>query len=481
VEEDVMRGTEAPRRSQSNHRSPKYKILSLDGGGIYGLVTATWLRRLAEQQPHFLSAPTRDPRLERPPPGSDLTLFAGASSGAVNALLLAKYERPREALLSGVLERFWKHAGVFSNTDPVTAWTSYWGLGAWFGTEDLKRVLDEYFGDLTLKDLPNNVLITCFDWYGHPRDEFIKFDASPQAFSMPGPGASKPRSWSPRTFTNFLPRGNPKDWDYRVADLAYSACAAPGFRAVVGGLADAASSTVNPTVDAIAGLTYLARWHKAHSKQTEDTPRPPRPEPLATTPQAVASPEPTQKGDDDDFNYRSDPLLAGSHYIEAPEDLVEESPELPPPSPADARDELGILNQMGILSLGDGTIEPAYWLESFNFSMTQLQMFPTNPFAGNFYSPQTWLALDAPTKNIDDYARALIGPNRYMRVNPQLLAIPTLVASGIARFPWYRGWLTDYIIPNAVSSPPSMQAVEWAACFLQQDWWLDNKQALATI
>jgi len=477
-----MRGSEAPRRSPSSHRSPKYKILSLDGGGIYGLVSAMWLRKIVERDPHFLSVPTRNPRLDRPAPDSDLALIAGASSGAVNALLLARHERPREALLSGEIEGFWKRAGVFSNTDPMTAWTSYWGMGAWFGTDDLKRVLDEYFGSLLLKDLHQNVLITCFDWYGHARDEFIKFDASAQAW--PQPGAAKARSWSPRTFTNFLPRGNPKDWDYRVADLAYAACAAPGFRAVIGGLADAASSTVNPTVDAIAGITYLVRWHNERFLAPGEGARPSRRkpksgrEPLAATPQSVAPPE---TGTEEDYEYRSNPLIGGTHYVRDEDE--EDSGESPATPSAAARErfDLGLLDQMGILSLGDGTIEPSFWLESFNLSAMQLQMAPTNPFMGNFYSPQTWLALDAPTRNIDDYARALIGPNRYMRVNPRLLPIPTLVASGGARFPWYRDWLTEQLIPTAVASPPSLHAIEWATRFVEQHWWQDNQQALESM
>jgi hypothetical protein len=239
-------------------------------------------------------------------------------------------------------------------------------------------------------------------------------------------------------------------------------------------------------VDAIAGITYLVRWFNEHSSGPRESARSPRREPpsrqvpLTATQQPAAPPATAAEDELIDYQteYRSDPLIAGTHYV--PDD--EESGEsLSPPSPGEARYDLGILDQMGILSLGDGTIEPSYWLENFNLSTTQLQMLPTNPLVWNFYSPPAWLALDAPTKNIDDYARALIGPNRYMRVNPTLLALPTLVASGIARFPWYRGWLTDYLIPNAVSSQPSKQAVDWAARFLEQQWWLNNDQAGAAM
>ncbi|MCA9649183.1 MAG: patatin-like phospholipase family protein [Myxococcales bacterium] len=59
-------------------------IISMDGGGIYGLATARMLRKLCERDPAFLAK-------------SDIASyrFAGTSAGALNALLLAKEEDPR--------------------------------------------------------------------------------------------------------------------------------------------------------------------------------------------------------------------------------------------------------------------------------------------------------------------------------------------------------------------------------------------------
>jgi hypothetical protein len=500
-----MPGNGAPQQSQSGHRSPKFKILSLDGGGIYGLVTAMWLRKLAEQQPEFLAEPTRKPGHEPPSPKNDLSVIAGASSGAVNALLLAKYDRPRDALLSGEIEGFWKRAGVFSNTDPVTSWSSYWGIGAWFGTQDLKRVFEDYFGSMKLWELKHNVLISCFDWNGHDRSEFIDFNDSPAGGSgfpwprsgesmgwerffphqgtfrpYPGalPGNRKGHSWRPRTFTNFLPFGNPKDWDYRVADLAYAACAAPGFRAVIGGIADAASATVNPAVDAIAGITYLVRWYlkDQSSKRKQSVGVPELNSPIRSKSVSTVEAVGTEQSSDEPFVYQSSDIIGGTHFHSRDDELRAETLRT-----VEELFALGILDQMGVLSLGDGTLEPSYWLENFNLSTAQLMMFPTNPLMWNVYPPSTWLALDAPTQNIDDYARALIGPNRYVRVDPKLLPIPTLVASGIARFPWYRSWLTDQLIPSAASSSASTEAVDWAVRFLKQQWWLDDAEARAAM
>ncbi|HLL82664.1 MAG TPA: hypothetical protein VK420_08420, partial [Longimicrobium sp.] len=63
---------------------PKSKLLCLDGAGVYGLMTAIWLRKLAERDPTFL-ADMRPVSFESWP---ECNVIAGASSGAVNALLL---------------------------------------------------------------------------------------------------------------------------------------------------------------------------------------------------------------------------------------------------------------------------------------------------------------------------------------------------------------------------------------------------------
>src|SRR5690242_19279812 len=102
------------------------RIVSIDGGGIYGLTSATWMRQLCERDPNFLK-PTG--------PGAQIPLLAGISSGAVNALLLAKEPDPRQALLDGVIQAFWKEPiGAFSHSNPWTAWWSLYGVGGWFGT-----------------------------------------------------------------------------------------------------------------------------------------------------------------------------------------------------------------------------------------------------------------------------------------------------------------------------------------------------------
>ena len=144
-------------------------ILSFDGGGIYALTEAIWLRQLCEQVPGFLT-----PRQVR--------IFAGTSAGAVNALLLARHESPREAVLAGELERFWTKTGILSNEENfVTRWTGTL-MTAMYG--DALGALHDVFGDMTLKDLAdegrNRVLISTFNYTGRgpkeKRDHRTPFD-----------------------------------------------------------------------------------------------------------------------------------------------------------------------------------------------------------------------------------------------------------------------------------------------------------------
>src|SRR5690349_6942299 len=120
-----------------------YRILSIDGGGIYGLVSAIWLRKLSEIDETFLE------------PGS-IGLFAGISAGAVSSLILATQQDPRKALREGLLERFWtERVGAFSNVmNPMAAWLSLFNIGGWVGEADFRYVLEKYIDPkMTLGDL----------------------------------------------------------------------------------------------------------------------------------------------------------------------------------------------------------------------------------------------------------------------------------------------------------------------------------------
>jgi predicted acylesterase/phospholipase RssA len=203
---------------------PRIRILSIDGGGIYGLAGAIWLRRLCEREPLFLG-------------GKDIQLFAGTSSGAINSLLLARHAEPRKAVLDGALERFWSDPRPFQNNDPALAMASFLGGTGWFSGKDFLAHLRDTFGDMRLGDLPQEVLISTFNWRGGDKP-------------TPTRAGQATRHWKPKFFSNSL--NDDADNDVKVADIAYAAAAPPNLRPIYGGLGDGASFSASPVVEAVA-------------------------------------------------------------------------------------------------------------------------------------------------------------------------------------------------------------------------------------
>jgi Patatin-like phospholipase/SnoaL-like domain len=212
------------------------RILSLDGVGVYGYTSALWLRELCRRDSGFLERGSID-------------VFAGASSGAVNALLLAEEDDPRAAVVNGKIEDFWHQPGWFTNSSAVGNLLSYYGLAAWYGEEDFVELLHSAFGEKALGDLPHKVFVSCFDWHGGSQE--------------PGSG------WRPRFFNNFVPEWTgPGDPNPRVVDVAYAAAAQPGLRPMREGLGDGANVNVDPAGDAIAAL--IAHEHEQAPTQAPE-------------------------------------------------------------------------------------------------------------------------------------------------------------------------------------------------------------------
>lgn len=213
----------------------KIRILSMDGGGIYGYCTALMLRRLCEGDPSFLSK-------------DQVWLFAGTSAGAVNALILANAEDPREVVCSGELERFWHQRGVFANVlDPILAFWSWFGVTGWLGAADYELVLKNTFGEGTLGDLKHRVLITGFNWVGEN--------------TVSG-------RWVPKVFVNFP--SDETDRSFLIRDVAYGAGAPPGLRAVRHKIGDGGIITPDPSSAALA-VTVMVYRESMQPPVDEDT------------------------------------------------------------------------------------------------------------------------------------------------------------------------------------------------------------------
>jgi patatin-like phospholipase/acyl hydrolase len=190
-----------------------YRILSIDGGGIRGLLSAILLQRLEEKHPGFMD---------------QIDLFAGTSTGGLLALGLAAGFTLAKA------RELYEDKGTFVFAD------SFWddltdlgtAIGAQYAVDNLKQVLTEQFGKRTLADLPKKVLISAF-----------QMDNKATA-----PGTL--RTWKPKFFHNYP--GDDSDGAELVVDVGVRTSAAPVYFPIYQGYVDGGVVAGNPSMCALA-------------------------------------------------------------------------------------------------------------------------------------------------------------------------------------------------------------------------------------
>lgn len=145
------------------------RILSIDGGGIRGLVSCTWLGGV------------EDALAKAGKPGllANFDLMAGSSTGALIACgvglglapdALAELYRARSGeIFPGMATRLWSRASRFLSAGPSAP--KYDGEG-------LERVLRDVFGEATLGQLRLPTLITSYDTIARKPLIFKSFKAS---------------------------------------------------------------------------------------------------------------------------------------------------------------------------------------------------------------------------------------------------------------------------------------------------------------
>jgi len=188
--------------------SNTYNVLSLDGGGLRGIITATFLERLEASCPGFIAG---------------VDLFAGTSTGGILALALAK-GLPPYSIVKMYLEHgaeifnrpFWRRVGSAFNL-----------TGAKYDNSTLSRVLGGIFGNTTLSQLGKRVAITAFDLDDESR-----------------------KTWSPKIFHNFP--GTDSDGAETALRVALRTSAAPTYFPSVDGYVDGGVFANNPSVVALA-------------------------------------------------------------------------------------------------------------------------------------------------------------------------------------------------------------------------------------
>jgi patatin-like phospholipase/acyl hydrolase len=191
-----------------------YRVLSLDGGGIRGLITVILMQRLSQE-----------PGLESWL--SPVDLIAGTSTGGLLALAIAK------GLDLQVIRDLYEDKGneVFDDSwlDDVLDLGTI--IGAQYHTKNLRRELLKILGSTTLGELSRHVLITTFD------------------LDNEAPDPSQ-RTWKPKLFHNLPGEGNDDSW--LAYEVGLYTSAAPTYFPAVDGFIDGGVYANNPSMCALA-------------------------------------------------------------------------------------------------------------------------------------------------------------------------------------------------------------------------------------
>jgi len=204
----------------------KYRVVSIDGGGIRGLVTTILLQRIIAT-----------PGLENL--FGTIDLVAGTSTGGLLALGIAHQldlQRIRDVYIE-------KGPKIFADSwlDDLVDLGKI--RGADYDIKPLRRELKDLFGEATLGSLRKRVLITAFDLDNE----------SPKA---------EERTWKPKLFHNFP--GPSSDRGALAADVGLYTSAAPTYFPSVDGYIDGGVYASNPAMCALA-QTQDARYRPTPS------------------------------------------------------------------------------------------------------------------------------------------------------------------------------------------------------------------------
>ncbi len=187
-----------------------YKILSIDGGGIRGIVPARILERLEIHIPGIVQ---------------EFDLFAGNSTGAVLAAGFAYGFKPR--FLRQMYQGFGREVFADSFWDDLRDFKYI--FGADYPVDHLKALLERVIGDTKLGELEKKILIAAFDLKDESRN---------------------PPRWKPKFFHNYPDaRG---DSEEKLVDVVLRSAAAPIYFPIYQGFIDGGISANNPSMCALA-------------------------------------------------------------------------------------------------------------------------------------------------------------------------------------------------------------------------------------
>ncbi|MFN7039527.1 MAG: patatin-like phospholipase family protein [Alphaproteobacteria bacterium] len=137
-----------------NSTKQTIKILSIDGGGIRGIIPALILANL-ESRLH------NNKRII-----DHFNIVSGTSTGGIIALLLATPDNQGKAKynINEVLELYERLGNNVFNASILQKLTSGFGwLNSKYSAQNLEKLLDEYFGNAELKNSLTNIIIPAYE------------------------------------------------------------------------------------------------------------------------------------------------------------------------------------------------------------------------------------------------------------------------------------------------------------------------------
>jgi patatin-like phospholipase/acyl hydrolase len=192
----------------------KYRVVSIDGGGIRGLVTTVLLERI-------IATPELKNLL------GTIDLIAGTSTGGLLALGIA-----HQLDLARIRKLYVEKGPEIFDDSWLDDLVDLGKLrGADYDIKPLRRELKSLFGSATIGDLKKRVLITAFD---------LDNEAS----------NSEDRTWKPKLFHNFPGSNNDRAW--LAVDVGLYTSAAPTYFPSVDGYIDGGVYAGNPAMCALA-------------------------------------------------------------------------------------------------------------------------------------------------------------------------------------------------------------------------------------
>ncbi|TLW86567.1 patatin-like phospholipase family protein, partial [Wolbachia endosymbiont of Drosophila santomea] len=126
-------------------------ILSIDGGGIRGIIPAIILAEIEKRS--------------RNPISQLFDLIAGTSTGGVVAAGLCKKDNKGSPQYSAndLVELYQQYGPYIFKSSFWRRSIASWFNGAQYSHQNIEKILDQYFGESTIADVSSNLLLTSYD------------------------------------------------------------------------------------------------------------------------------------------------------------------------------------------------------------------------------------------------------------------------------------------------------------------------------